>query len=98
MNVEKFNKPYVGFLAGFLLPLTVGIIVFLSAEGEPNMKAWLLRIKMANIYTHIITLCVLANIIIFMIFNKLDMLKASKGVLAITIIWAFIVFGFKLFA
>jgi hypothetical protein len=30
-----------------------------------------------------------------MIFNQLDMLKATRGVLAVTIAWAVIVFGIK---
>ena len=32
-----------------------------------------------------------------LLFNRLDMLQASKGVLGITIAWAFVVFGIKLF-
>jgi hypothetical protein len=38
---------------------------------------------------------VFPNIIIFLIFNRLDMLRAARGVLAVTIIWAVIVFGVK---
>jgi hypothetical protein len=30
-----------------------------------------------------------------MIFNQFDMLKATRGVLAITIVWAIVVFGVK---
>jgi preprotein translocase subunit SecE len=30
-----------------------------------------------------------------MIFNRFDMLRATRGVLAMTIIWAVIVFGVK---
>ena len=40
---------------------------------------------------------VFSNIIIFLLFNRLDMLRASRGVLGITIVWAFAVFAIKLF-
>lgn len=92
---DKFDKTWVGMVMGLILPLIIMFFIFIFAEGEPNMKAWLLRIKMANIITHIVTLSVFANIIIFLLFNKLDLLKATKGVLAITIVWALVVFGIK---
>jgi len=40
---------------------------------------------------------VFTNILVFLLFNRLDMLRASKGVLGITLLWAFAVFGIKLF-
>ena len=55
-----------------------------------------MRIADSNIITHSITLCVFPNIIIFLLFNQFDMLKATRGVLAITIVWAVIVFAVKI--
>lgn len=95
--MERFDKTITGIIAGLLLPFIVALIIFLSAKGEPNLKAWIMRIDLAHIETHIISLCVFANLIIFFIFNKLDMLRATRGVLAITIAWAFVVFGIKIF-
>jgi hypothetical protein len=46
----------------------------------------------ANIVTHVISLCVFPNVAIFLLFNYLDMLKAVKGVLGVTIFWAALVF------
>jgi len=47
--------------------------------------------------TEVMSISVFANIVIFLLFNRFDMLRASKGVLGITIAWAFLVFGIKLF-
>jgi hypothetical protein len=52
----------------------------------------------ADIITHSISLCVFPNLLIFMLFNRFDMLKATRGVLAMTIVWAVIVFGVKFLA
>ncbi|MBP5473777.1 MAG: hypothetical protein J6X92_03335 [Bacteroidales bacterium] len=95
--MKKLDKTVVGIIAGLILPFIVALIVFLSAKGEPNLKAWMMRINLAHIETHIISLCVFSNIVLFFIFNRLDMLRATRGVLAITILWAFLVFGIKFF-
>ena len=95
--MKKLDKTIVGIIAGLILPFIVALIVFLSAKGEPNLKAWMMRINLAHIETHIISLCVFSNIVLFFIFNRLDMLRATRGVLAITILWAFLVFGIKFF-
>jgi hypothetical protein len=71
------------------------LIVFAFTSGHLSMHSYLFRIAESNIITHAITLCVFPNVFIFLIFNRFDMLRASRGVLAMTIIWAVIVFGIK---
>ncbi len=93
---EKFDRTVTGVIGGFVLPLIIISLIFLFAKGDPPLNAWLRGINQANIITHIISLCVFPNLVIFLIFNYFDMLRASRGVLAITIIWAVIVFGVKL--
>jgi len=90
---EKYDKMGTGIFAGFLLPLLAAILVFLFAKGDPGLGKWLGKIAQAGIETHLITLCVFPNILIFLLFNQFDMLRASRGVLGVTIFWAVIVFG-----
>lgn len=92
---EKFDKVVTGVLSGLLLPFIIGLITFAFSSGHQSLHAYLGRIADSNIITHSITLCVFPNIIIFLLFNQFDMLKATRGVLAITIVWAIIVFGVK---
>jgi hypothetical protein len=92
MNFQrKFDKIITGISGGLLLPVITALIVFLFAKGDPPLSAWVNRISQANIVTHIVSLCVFPNLIIFLIFNHFDMLRASKGVLAITIVWLVLV-------
>lgn len=93
---EKFDNFIAGFTSGFLLPVLVGFIIYLFAPGNLSVQAYIARIVETNIVTHSISICVFSNIIIFLIFNRFDMLRASRGVLAITIVWAVIVFGIKI--
>ncbi len=92
----KFDKISTGVISGLLLPFMIAIIMFLFSKGDPSLKEWIGKILTADIVSKIITLCVFPNVLIFLLFNHFDMLRASRGVLGITIAWAVIVFGNKL--
>jgi hypothetical protein len=95
---ERNDKLLTGLISGFVLPFIVGVIIFLFSADNLSLRSYLIRISDSNIITHSITLCVFPNVLIFLIFNRLDMLRASRGVLGITIFWAVIVFGVKFLA
>jgi hypothetical protein len=92
---EKYDKVLTGLISGLIFPFIVGIIIYCFSSGHLSLHDYLARIAEKDIITHSITLCVFPNIIIFLIFNRFDMLRSTKGVLAITIVWAVIVFGVK---
>jgi hypothetical protein len=94
----KFDKTIAGFLTGLVFPFLVGITIFLFSHSHMSLQSYIERIIETHIITQSITLCVFPNVFIFLIYNRLDMLKATRGVLAMTIVWALIVFGVKLFA
>jgi hypothetical protein len=93
--IEKYDKVISGLLSGLIFPFIIGIIIYVSSSGHQSIHSYLARLHESDIVTHAITLCVFPNIILFLIFNRLDMLRATRGVLAITIVWAVIVYGVK---
>lgn len=93
---EKYNKMITGIISGLLLPFLTCLIIFLFSHGNRDLHLWLKKIHDAGIITHIITLSVFPNIIIFFIFNHFDMLRAARGVLGVTIVWAVFVLGGKI--
>jgi len=98
IRIEKYDRIYIGTIAGFLAPLIIGLLVFLFSPGSRSLTEYFRRIAEADILTHIISLCVFPNIFLFLIFNRLDMLKATRGILGITIFWAVLVFAVKFLA
>ena len=92
---EKNDKVLTGLVSGLLLPLIAGLIIYIFSPRHLSIPEYLARIAKADIITHSISLCVFPNILIFLMFNRFDMLRASRGVLTMTIIWAVIVFGVK---
>jgi hypothetical protein len=92
---ERYDKLLTGLISGFVLPFIIGFIIYLFSNSGLSFHSYLLRISDSDIITHSISLCVFPNLVIFLIFNRLDMLQASRGVLGVTIFWAVIVFGVK---
>ena len=95
---EKYDNLTTGILSGLLLPVITVLIMFLFAKDDPSLREWLRKITDADIVSKIITLSVIPNVFIFLLFNHFDMLRASRGVLGITFAWAVLVFGEKLLA
>ena len=91
----KFDKVLTGLISGLLFPFITGLIIFSFSSGNYTIQSYLARISDSDIVTQSVTLCVFPNLFIFLIFNRLDMLRATRGVLAITIFWAVVVFGIK---
>jgi len=92
---EKYDKVWAGASAGFLVPVIIAFCVYLFSSGEKTIAGYIERLIKADIVTHIISLCVFPNIFLFLFFNRLDMLRATRGVLGITIFWAIVVFALK---
>lgn len=94
-RAEKYDKTGIGAIAGFILPVLAAFLFWLFSGGNLNIASYFRKLVNADILTHIISLSVFTNLILFLIFNRLDMLRASKGVLGITIAWAILVFTVK---
>ena len=91
----KYDKVAAGAIAGFLLPVIISLIFYFFSSGNRSLFQYYNRIVTADILTHVISLCVFSNLFLFLIFNRLDMLRATRGVLGITIFWAVLVFAIK---
>lgn len=94
---ERFNKTMTGVIAGLVLPVIAFLIFFLVTRHGLSFGDYFRKVEAAGNITSIMSVSVFANIIIFLLFNRLDMLRASRGVLGITIAWALTVFAIKLF-
>ena len=95
--VEKYNNLVSGIISGLFFPIIVGLTIYVFTAHGRSLISYLQRISEANIITHAVSLCVFPNVLIFLIFNRFDMLRAARGVLAATIVYAFIVFALKVF-
>ena len=98
IKYSGIDRVLTGVISGVLLPFIVGLIIYAFSAGDISIREFVSKLAGSNVITHSISICVFPNVLIFLGFNWLDMLKATKGVLAVTIIWALIVFGVKFLA
>ena len=94
---QRFNNALTGVISGLVIPVIAFFIFFLFTRHGLDFAQYFKKIADANNIIEIVSVSVFANIFIFLLFNRLDMLKASRGVLGITLVWALVVFGIKLF-
>lgn len=93
---KRYDSAITGVISGLIVPLIgFAIFYFVTAKGL-SAGQYLKRMEVAGNITQIMSASVFLNIFIFLVFNRLDMLKALRGVLGVTLFWAFIVFGIKL--
>ena len=95
INYFKFDRVVTGLISGLALPFIVGLSIYAFSSGDLGLQTYLSKLASSEIITHSISICVFPNVLIFLLFNWLDMLRATRGVLAVTIVWAIIVFGVK---
>lgn len=86
---NKFDKTEVGFVAGLLLPMTIFFVVFLFSDKGMSFSTYIDSMWQLNALVKLGSLCVFANVAIFMGFIKLKYDKAARGVLAVTLVYAF---------
>jgi hypothetical protein len=94
---EKYDNLPTGIISGLLLPFIVGLGIYAFTAHGKSLIIYLEKISEANIVTHAISICVFPNVLIFFLFLRYDMLRSARGVLGMTIVFAAIVFGLKLF-
>ena len=94
---QRYNNALTGIVSGILIPVVAFFIFFLVARRGLSLDLFISRMIETDKVTEVMSISVFANIFIFLLFNRLDMLRASKGVVGITLAWAFLVFGIKLF-
>jgi hypothetical protein len=92
---KNLNKFTTGFLTGLFLPFLVFIIAWLVMGNGVSLAGFIDTIVTRNVLTHYISISVFPNVFAFLLFNRFDFLRSSKGILAITIIWALTTFIIK---
>ena len=94
---SRFNTLTTGLLLGIAGPLFTLFIIYLVITQDLSIRDYIRQLIFFKVYTHIISLSVIPNLLTFFIFIWLNKLKSARGVLLATIILALIVLGLRLF-
>ncbi len=95
-NID-LNKIWIGFIAGLIAPSLVFWIYYYINYEALSIERFIKYLKLGDIYTPLISLCVLANLAIFYPFLWKEQWNGAKGVLGATFFWAAVVLFLKFF-
>ncbi|MCG6188851.1 hypothetical protein [Maribellus maritimus] len=88
---NRWDQTGIGFLAGFFVPLIIFFSVYFFGDSETSFSNYIKSLWHIHLLVKLGSLCVFANLAIFMGFIQKKYDKAAKGVLAATLIYAFAV-------
>jgi hypothetical protein len=95
-RLKKFDTLATGIILGLVLPVIVYFILYYAQIQEAHFTIFSHHLVIANIIPVIISHCILPNLLLFLAFNGLDWMQASKGVLGITVVLTIAIFAIKL--
>jgi len=88
---HRWNKFRIGFALGVALPVVIFVIVYFSTYSKTPFETFIRFTYMSQLLPKILSLCVAPNLAIFYIFLNKKFWYATRGVIAATIFFAFVV-------
>lgn len=88
---NRFDQTGLGFLIGFVLPVLVFLIVYITGNNDVSFLDYLKGLWYLQALVKLGSLCVFLNSAVFMLFIKLKYEKTARGILGATILYALIV-------
>ena len=89
---SKFDALSLGLILGIVAPLLTLLIVYFLKFNLYQIDELLDYLVTKQVFTKIISLCVIPNLLLFFIFIRKNYLYSARGVLMATILFAVFVF------
>ncbi len=89
--MKKFDKVWIGAILGIVVPLIAFVIFYFVRYSDLSLGEFLKVYKNLGILTHILSLSVLPDLLVFFGFIQMNYLKGARGVLLATFLFAFTV-------
>lgn len=86
----KYDEQRIGLVSGLIIPV-ITIIVFYFVRNPNSFESFINQIIGVNIYSELISVCVVPNLLLFFIFIWTGRMQSAKGVIGATFIYAIII-------
>jgi len=93
----NFDSQWLGFACGVLGPMVTFFFYYLISFRYMTFPRYINYLVTGNIYTPVISLCVITNLLVFFIFLWTNKNFGARGVLFSTFLYAFFIFYLKFF-
>lgn len=91
MTGGKWNRLWIGLAAGLAAPAIALTLYYLARNDGLSFAEFLKVYKNLGILTHIISISVIPDLLVFFLFIRQNMLKSARGVLLATFLFTFAV-------
>lgn len=88
----KWDKLYIGAIPGFIVPLIVFFLTYLIRFNRYAFAEFIDILLFGKMILGFISLCVIANLILFYLFLNKKLYRAARGVILATLIYAIIIY------
>lgn len=92
---SKFNSLRLGLILGLILPVISILVFYLFNCKNYTLPDFIKQLISRNVYTQLISLCVVPNLLLFFLFIWRNFFLSARGVLFATFIYAFLVVVIK---
>lgn len=92
-----FDNTFTGLISGIIIPVITFFIIYFILSDDLNLTEYFQHLVVREIQGHFISISVIPNLLIFFIFIWMNKMKAVRGVLLSTFLWAFLILAIKLF-
>ncbi|HBS87622.1 MAG: hypothetical protein A2W91_15270 [Bacteroidetes bacterium GWF2_38_335] len=93
--MNKLNKLWIGLALGMLFPLIILVIVYFASYRGISFSDFIKITTTYQIFTQIVSICVVPNIGIFFFFTKRNLLLGARGVLIATFVYLILILIYK---
>jgi hypothetical protein len=92
---SKVNNIYLGIILGLIVPVITVFLVYKIRFNQFNWEEFINLFVQRRVLSSLLSLCVIPNLLVFMIFIWLNHLYSARGVLLSTFIVGIIIVGVK---
>jgi len=94
--MNKWDKMLIGLAGGLIVPLLAFAIYFKIRDPYLSISDSVQRLKESGVISYYMSLCAIANLLLFFLFLNLNAERAARGVLGATIVYALTILILKL--
>ena len=95
-NID-FDKGWIGAIFGLITPFIAFMLYYRIYYDFMDIYKFINYLKLGQVFSSVVSLCVLSNLIVFYPFLWKEKYYGGRGVLAATFIWGGIVVYIKYF-
>ena len=90
------DRMWIGLAGGLLIPPLLFVIYFSVRDPGLHLYDQVNRMIEANILAYYVSICAIANLLLFFLFLRFNAERAARGVVGATILYAFTIILLKI--